>query len=445
MVNLHKLNFPEYMPHFVSGSIGGVAAVVIAQAPGSMVAGMLAASLIYYGPGHVAAFIMEEAKQVGLPFLTGLSAMSLVVALSGMRLDTMVDLLTRSPLQGVALGAVNYAVGVTLLRYGSGHVAAANLNLVKNTLSPILVNLKSLGGITVERMLGWAHSLSPQSLIGNGVHYAAVGATFIHHGSGRVGASIVTWAKKVAVPVLIASSIFLTGALSIITVGMMLEFAYHHPLQTLVLCGAGWGVGSRVIHYGPGRVTASIVALAKNTLVAFFIGLNVTFLLAVFMGAPLAKIDIFITLSLPVYPAAFALLCYAHCGSGRIAVAIKGMVKPVIMGLVGCNIGGIGGLVGTVYIGAPVGALIYERYPILSTFFPSREQGAQAFAIISMSYFIGTCLMKYGSGRVAALTSFIKSSYSLGVTGFMAGGIGGIALGAIELIQVCKNRADPEG
>jgi hypothetical protein len=141
MLNIDRLDLPHNLPYIV---LGGAGVAAFAQAPGPVLAGAVAASFIHYGPGHVTAFILEEGKKASTPFFTGLSAMSLVFALTNISVETVSNTL-RSPIQALAFGVANYTLGHVLIHYGSGRVAAAVKPIAEKVAKVALISVGVIG------------------------------------------------------------------------------------------------------------------------------------------------------------------------------------------------------------------------------------------------------------------------------------------------------------
>jgi hypothetical protein len=141
MLNIDRLDLPHNLPYIV---LGGAVVSAFAQAPGPVLAGAVAASSIYYGPGQVTAFILEEGKKASTPFFTGLSAVSLVFALTNTSVETVSNIL-RSPIQALTFGVANYVLGNILIHYGSGRVAATIKPIAEKVVKVALIGIGLIG------------------------------------------------------------------------------------------------------------------------------------------------------------------------------------------------------------------------------------------------------------------------------------------------------------
>jgi hypothetical protein len=104
-----------------------------------MMAGIAAASLIYYSPGQIAIFIEEVKTAIG-PTLIGLGVMGGLGLARGMYIEEMIFFI-RAPLRGLMLGAANYVLGATLIHCGLGQMVAFTMRTAKKFMHNTYVGL----------------------------------------------------------------------------------------------------------------------------------------------------------------------------------------------------------------------------------------------------------------------------------------------------------------
>lgn len=213
-----------------------------------------------------------------------------------------------------------------------------------------------------------------------------------------------------------------------------------HATPTFMFSGLGFGLAAVTAHYGTGQVVDGVISLAKKRFISVVSGIAINSLAVWLQSVSIEEVLFYSGYALACGGAGFLAGSVSMYGTGRVMTSIKAIVKhPLAAGLTGFNVGMIAGCAA----GINVGVMICEPDAFSSSHrfaYPLRSRMTKYLTCSgifgNLAYFTGKAVIKCGSGQVAGLSSFIKSSYGAGIAGFLVGEIVGLSLGIVWSITV---------